>query len=144
MMDKRLNRFDYILKTIPKEDQIVSHSTGEYCIISWGSPKGPIIDALEILKKENHNVGFIQIKLLHPFPTEYLKDLLKDTKTLIDVEANHTGQLGALIRQNLTRDFDYYILKYTGRAMTSTEIYDSVKKSLENKAEKREILTHGA
>ena len=144
MMDKRLGRFDYILKNIPKEDQIVSHSSGEYCIISWGSPKGPIIDALEMLKKENHNVGFIQIKLMHPFPTEYLKDLLKDSKTLIDVEANHTGQLGALIRQNLTRDFDYYILKYTGRAMTSTEIYESVKKILENKAQKREILTHGA
>jgi len=96
------------------------------------------------VKKENHNVGFIQIKLLHPFPTEYLKEPLKDTKTLIDVEANHTGQLGALIRQNLTRDFDYYILKYTGRAMTSTEIYNSIKKILENKAEKREILTHGA
>ncbi len=144
MMDKRLSRFDYILKNIPKEDQIVSHSTGEYCIISWGSPKGPIIDAIEMLKKENHNVGFIQIKLMHPFPTEHLKDLLKDTKTLIDVEANHTGQLGALIRQNLTRDFDYYILKYTGRAMTSTEIYESVKKILENKAQKREILTHGA
>ncbi len=81
---------------------------------------------------------------MHPFPTQYLKELLQDTKTLIDVEANHTGQLGALIRQNLTRDFDYYILKYTGRSMTSTEIYDCVKKILENKAQKREILTHGA
>ena len=28
--------------------------------------------------------------------------------------------------------------------LTSTEIYDRVKKILENKAQKREILTHGA
>jgi len=28
--------------------------------------------------------------------------------------------------------------------MTSTEIYDSLKKIVENKAEKREILSHGA
>ena len=34
------------------------------------------------------------------------------------------------------RDVDYYILKYTGRGMTSTEIYDSLKKIVENKAEK--------
>jgi len=97
-----------------------------------------------MLKKENINVGFIQIKLLHPFPTEYVKSLLKDVKTIIDVEANHTGQLGTLFKQNLGRDVDYFILKYTGRSMTSTEIYDSLKKILGNKAKKREILTHGA
>ena len=42
------------------------------------------------------------------------------------------------------RDVDYFILKFTGRGMTSTEIYDSLKKIIENKAKKREVLTHGA
>jgi len=144
MMDKRLSRFDIILNQIPKEDQVVSFGTADHCIISWGSAKGPIIDAIDMLKKENINVGFIQIKLLHPFPTEYVKSLLKDVKTIIDVEANHTGQLGSLFKQNLGKDVDYFILKYTGRSMTSTEIYDSLKKILGNKAKKREILTHGA
>jgi 2-oxoglutarate ferredoxin oxidoreductase subunit alpha len=144
MMDKRLSRFDLILNQIPKEDQVVSFGMADHCIISWGSTKGPIIDAIDMLKKENINVGFIQIKLLHPFPTEYVKSLLKNVKTIIDVEANHTGQLGTLFKQNLGKDVDYFILKYTGRSMTSTEIYDSLKKILGNKAKKREILTHGA
>ena len=144
MMDKRLTRFDLILKQIPKEDQVVSFGMAEHCIISWGSAKGPILDALDMLKKENINIGFIQLKLLHPFPTKYVKELLKDVKTIIDVEANYTGQLGTLFKQNLGRDVDYFILKYTGRSMNSTEVYDSLKKILVNKAEKREILTHGA
>ncbi|MEX0639791.1 MAG: 2-oxoacid:ferredoxin oxidoreductase subunit alpha [Nitrosopumilaceae archaeon] len=144
MMDKRLSRFDLILNQIPKEDQVVSFGMADHCIISWGSAKGPIVDAIDMLKKENINVGFIQIKLLHPFPTEYVKSLLKDVKTIIDIEANHTGQLGTLFKQNLGKDVDYFILKYTGRSMTSTEIYDSLKKILGNKAKKREILTHGA
>ena len=144
MMDKRLSRFDLILNQIPKEDQAVSFGMADHCIISWGSTKGPILDSIDMLKKENINVGFIQIKLLHPFPTEYVKSLLKDVKTIIDVEANHTGQLGTLFKQNLGKDVDYFILKYTGRSMTSTEIYDSLKKILGNKAKKREILTHGA
>jgi 2-oxoglutarate ferredoxin oxidoreductase subunit alpha len=42
------------------------------------------------------------------------------------------------------RDIDYFILKYTGRAMTCTEVYDSLKKIVENKADKREVLMHGA
>ena len=144
MMDKRLSRLEYILKNIPQEDQVVSYGVNEHCIISWGSTKGPILDAIEMLKKENLNVGFLQLKLLHPFPSELVKSLLKDAKTIIDVEANHTGQLGSLFKQNTGKDVDYYILKYTGRAMTSTEIYDSLKKILENKADKREVLTHGA
>ncbi len=144
MMDKRLSRFDLILDQIPKEDQVISYGRGDYWIISWGSTKGPILDAIDMLKHENINIGFIELKLLQPFPTDYVKSLLVDAKTIIDVEANHTGQLGSLFKQNLGRDVDYFILKYTGRAMTSTEVYNSLKKILENKAEKREILTHGA
>jgi 2-oxoglutarate/2-oxoacid ferredoxin oxidoreductase subunit alpha len=144
MMDKRMSRFDLILEQIPKEDQAISYGNGEHCIISWGSAKGPILDAIEMLKKEGINVGFIEMKLLHPFPKDYVKSLIGDAKTIIDVEANHTGQLGTLFKQNLGRDVDYFILKYTGRAMTSTEVYTALKKILENKAEKREILTHGA
>ncbi len=144
MMDKRLSRLDLILKQIPREDQVVSFGMAEHCIISWGSAKGPILDAIDKLKQENINVGFIQLKLMHPFPTEYVKELLKDVKIIIDVEANHTGQLGTLFKQNLGIDVDYFILKYTGRSMNSTEVYDALKKIIQNKAEKREILTHGA
>ena len=144
MMDKRMSRLELIVKKIPKEEQIASFGVSDFTIISWGSPKGPIIDAMEMLKKENINVGFIQFKLLHPFPLEYAKSLLKDAKTIIDVESNYIGQLGQLFKQNLGRDVDYFILKYSGRGMTSTEIYDSLKKIIENTANKREVLTHGA
>lgn len=144
MMDKRLSKLPYILKTVPDEEQAVSFGSGETCVVSWGSAKGPILDAIQMLKNENISVGFIQIKLLHPFPKDYVGFLLKDVKTIIDVEANHTGQLGELIKQNLQRSPDYYILKYTGRTMTSTEIYDSIKSIIENKAQKRQVLTHGA
>ena len=144
MMDKRLQRFTQILENIPKDEQILSHSTGEICVISWGSTKGPIIDAIEMLKNEGIDIGFVQIKLLHPFPKETLETLLKDCKTLINIEANQTAQLGSLIRQNLLKEPDYYVLKYTGRAMTCNEIYNSLKKIVTNKAEKREVLTYGA
>ncbi|KAG2472692.1 MAG: 2:oxoacid-ferredoxin oxidoreductase, fused alpha and gamma subunit [Nitrosopumilales archaeon] len=144
MMDKRMSRLELIVKKIPKQEQITSFGVSDFTIISWGSPKGPIIDAMEMLKKENINVGFVQFKLLHPFPSEYAKSLLKDAKTIIDIESNYIGQLGQLFKQNLGRDVDYFILKYSGRGMTSTEIYDSLKKIIENTANKREVLIHGA
>jgi len=144
MMDKRMSRLDLILKQVPEDEKIVSFSIHDYTIISWGSTKGPILDALEMLKKEGIDIGFVQIKLLHPFPAENVKSLLANVKTIIDIEANHSGQLGKIFQQNVTREIDYFILKYTGRGMTSTEIYDSLKKIIENKANKREVLEHGA
>jgi 2-oxoglutarate ferredoxin oxidoreductase subunit alpha len=144
MMDKRMSRLDLILKKIPDSEQAVSFGVEDYTIISWGSAKGPIIDALEMLKKEGISIGYVQLKLLHPFPTDYVNFLLKDAKTLIDIEANYSAQLGKLFTQNIKRDIDYFILKYTGRVMTSTEIYDSLKKIIQNKANKREVLMHGA
>ena len=144
MMDKRMSRLELILKEIPDDEQAKSFGVEEHTIISWGSAKGPILDALEMLKKEGISIGFVQLKLLHPFPGDYVTSLLKDAKTIIDIEANHSGQLGKLFKQNTSRDIDYFILKYNGRAMTSTEVYDSLKKIIENKANKREVLMHGA
>lgn len=144
MMDKRMSRLDLVIKRIPDDEQVVSFGVHDYTIISWGSTKGPILDAISMLKKEGIDVGFIQIKLIHPFPSDYVKSLLKDTKTIIDIEANHSGQLGKIFKQNISREIDYFILKYTGRGMTSTEIYDSLKKIVENKANKREVLSHGS
>src|SRR3989338_2055633 len=144
MMDKRMSRLDLVTKRIPDDEQVVSFGVHDYTIISWGSTKGPILDAISILKKEGIDIGFIQIKLIHPFPSNYVKSLLKNAKTIIDIEANHSGQLGKIFKQNVLREIDYFILKYTGRGMTSTEIYDSLKKIVENKANKREVLSHGA
>jgi 2-oxoglutarate ferredoxin oxidoreductase subunit alpha len=143
-MDKRQSRLDYILEKIPESEQIVQHSEGDFCIVSWGSTQGPILDAIEMLKNDGIDIGFIEIKLLYPFPKEVLKKYLSNSKTIINVEANYNGQLGSLIRQNLEKDPDYYILKFTGRPMTCTELYDTLKKITNNNAQKREVLTYGA
>jgi 2-oxoglutarate ferredoxin oxidoreductase subunit alpha len=143
-MDKRYAKLSFLLKNIPVGEQVVSFRISDTCIVSWGSPKGPILDALEILDQENIKIGFIQLKLLAPFPTDYIKSLLKDVKTIIDIEANQTAQLGQILKQNIERGPDYYILKYTGRPMTSTEIYESLKNIIEKKAQKRQVLKHGA
>jgi len=143
MMDKRQTKVEQMLSLIPKDDQAVAYGKLDICIVSWGSPKGPILDAIEMHRNEGHEIGFIDIKLLHPFPTNHIKSMLKDSSVIIDIEANMTGQLASLIRENLLRDPDYYVLKYTGRPMTCIEIFDSLKKILEKKSEKKQVLTYG-
>ena len=69
MMDKRMSRLDLILKTIPPSEQVsLLAAVQKYTVVSWGSTKGPIIDALKMLKRDTGiDIGFIQVKLLHPF-----------------------------------------------------------------------------
>jgi 2-oxoglutarate ferredoxin oxidoreductase subunit alpha len=142
-MDKRAHKMEIALERIPKEDQAINYGVSDFCILSWGSTKGPILDAIEMLNKEGYKVGFIQIKLLHPFPTKYVQSLLTGVKKIIDIEANQSGQMGSLLNEYLDRKVDYYILKYTGRPMTCNELYDSIKKIIDNKAEKKQVLTYG-
>ena len=109
-----------------------------------GSTKGPILDALEMLESEGVSVGFVQVKMLHPFPAEYVAELLKDAKVIIDVESNQTAQMGKIFAQNATRDIDHYILKYTGRAMTCDELRDTIMDIIKGSADVRTVLTYGA
>ena len=144
MMDKRLSRMKLIHERVPNREQAVLHASGKYTVVSWGSTKGPILDALRLLKSQGVNVGFLQIKMLHPFPTEYVTRLLKGSSVIIDVESNQTGQLGMIIKQNMGIEINHYILKYTGRAMTCIEIRDALMDIINGSAPSRLVLTHGA
>jgi len=73
MMDKRQTKVEQMLSLIPKDDQAVAYGKLDICIVSWGSPKGPILDAIEMHRNEGHEIGFIDIKLLHPFPMKHFR-----------------------------------------------------------------------
>lgn len=144
MMDKRLSRMDVVLERVPEEEQAVCHRTGEYTIVSWGSTKGPILDALEMLESEGVSVGFIQVKMLHPFPAKHVERLLEGARVIIDVESNQTGQMGKLFSQSIFRRIDHYILKYTGRGMTCDELHDAISDIIRGGAPHRTVLMHGS
>jgi 2-oxoglutarate ferredoxin oxidoreductase subunit alpha len=151
MMDKRMGKLDVALKEISDEDKAISYgqddptgNSGGITIISWGSTKGAILDAVDRLIAEGKKIKFIQIRLLHPFPVELVEKMLKNTKVLVDIEMNYTSQLALLIKQNLKCEINYKIVKYNGRPMSSSEIYNALMNIIINgKAPRRIILDHG-
>lgn len=146
MMDKRMRKLDLALEKINQDDMAMCYdfdSDGKNVVISWGSTKGAILEALEKLSEEGNKMKFIQIRLLHPFPTETVKKFLKDTKLIIDVEMNYTSQLGSLVQQNTGREIDYKIVKYNGRPMSTTEIYIALNAILSGNNERRIVLDGG-
>jgi 2-oxoglutarate/2-oxoacid ferredoxin oxidoreductase subunit alpha len=146
MMDKRLGKMELIQKETPQElkANFFGDKDSENVVVSWGSPKGAIIEAIMQLKEEGYSCGFIQIRMVHPLPATYLKEALQNKKRVIDVEDNYDAQLGGVITQYALVKPNYYILKYTGRPMTTTEVYGALKNILTNQAAQRQVLTNGA
>ena len=146
MMNKRMKKLDLALEKIAEDDKAVCYdfdSNSNGVVVSWGSTKGAILEALEKLSEEGKKLRFIQIRLLHPFPTETVKKFLMDTKLVIDVEMNYSSQLGSLVQQNTGREIDYRIVKYNGRPISSTEIYIALKTILSGNNERRIVLDGG-
>jgi len=147
MMDKRMNKLDIALEEIPNEDKAIAFGNNEdqdvLSVLSWGSTKGSILDALNQLNREGEKMRFIQLRLLHPFPASLLETLIRGSKILVDIEMNYSAQLASMIEQCLKRKIDYTVVKYNGRPMSSSEIYNALKLIISGNAPRRQVLENG-
>jgi len=145
MMEKRMKKLELVEKEVPAEEKMnfYGDKNAENVVISWGSPKGAIIESIGVLKNEGLSIGFLQMRMLHPLPVEEVKKALKGKKRIIDVEDNYTGQLGGIIKEKTGFSPTHYVLKYTGRPTSATEIYDALKAVLRGKADERTVLMFG-
>ncbi len=146
MVEKRMKKLELVQKEVPIDDKLKLYgdTSSENIVISWGSPKGAIIESMDMLKQEGFKIGFLQVRLIHPFPTEEVKKVLEGKKRIIDVENNFLGQLDSVAKEATGIPANYHVLKYTGRPMTTTEVYNALKAILTDKAKKREVLTFGS
>ena len=108
------------------ELEIYGNRQADIGIVSWGSNKGPILEALKLLGK--NQPAFLNLPLVWPFPEKQFKDFIKNKKTLINIECNSTSQLGQIIRQATGIKIDNNLCKFDGRPFYPEEIVDFIKK----------------
>ena len=134
MMDKRLRKLQTIAREFEEREVETTKFYGpeeaQATIISWGSTKGPIREAMKILAPEGIAVNFLQILYLHPFPKAKAEKALEKAKKTIVVEQNKTSQLSSLIREHLLRKPDHKILKYDGRPFSPEHLSERIKEAL--------------
>lgn len=121
-MNKRMSK----LKTCADADmpapQLFGPKEADLTIVSWGSNKGSIIEALRSLK----SVNYLHITWMNPFPAEAVKEILSRSKYIVDVEANYSGQLAGLIREKTGIAITDKLLKYDGRPFYPEEIIEKI------------------
>lgn len=145
MYEKRIKKLFTADKEIPEEDRvkIYGNTSSNIAILTWGSPKGAILDAMEELESEGIKPMLVQIRMFNPFPKNLMKKLLGDKEIIIDVEGNYFGQAGQVLKLNTGIEPTNYILKWNGRPMMRDEVKEGIKAVIQ-KGEKRVVLHGGA
>lgn len=107
--------------------KVYGGQSADTAIVFWGSTKGAMLEAQKQFKRP---VKLVQIVWMEPFDAERVKQELSGMRTIIDVEANHTAQLAALIREKTSVEIQNKVLRYDARPFTPTELADEVNKFL--------------
>jgi 2-oxoglutarate ferredoxin oxidoreductase subunit alpha len=146
MMEKRLRKLNQIEQELSfgEKLEVCGDDSAELILLTWGSSKGAVWDAVERLQNENIKLRGIQFRLLMPFPKKELLTLFNPEQTLIVAECNYTGQLNKLLRENTGYNSDHLILKYNGRAMSGEALANALRKIANGEQDRREhrIVLH--
>jgi len=146
MVEKRMKKLNLVEKEIPLEEKVNFYGDkySKNLVLSWGSPKGPILESIDMLKGEGISLGFVQARMLQPLPRGFFANLFRTAEKIIDVENNYLGQLGGVVKQETGIAPNFYVLKYNGRPISTTELYHALKNILTGQAQERQVLTYGS
>ena len=126
MVDKRLRKISSLIKEI-SPPKIYPNTTADIYIVSWGSTLETVKEAVNILRQEGKNIGYIHFSEVYPLRDDVIpREILKNSK-LIGVENNATGQFAKLLKMEIGLGINNKILKYDGRPFNSHELVDKIK-----------------
>lgn len=146
MMEKRMRKLELVDREIPLEDKcnLFRKAGSKVIVFSWGSTKGPILDAIDGLSEAGIAVDFLQVRLINPLPCNYVLDVLQDYESRVAVEMNYSGQLAGIVREQTGITTTHRVLKYNGRPMSRDELELALERVARGEAQRREVLTGGA
>lgn len=124
MAKKRLSKMNGMRKEM-SPPQLV-HEKSKTLLVCWGSTKGAVMEAVEILRSQKKDVGCLIFSDIWPFPTDHAIAALKTRKKFFMIELNQTAQLGQLIREQTGLSYSDAILKFDGRPIYPDEIVKRV------------------
>jgi 2-oxoglutarate ferredoxin oxidoreductase subunit alpha len=142
MMEKRARKLQQAARDIPASEklEIFGDSKASLTVLTWGSSKGAVLDALQRLKEEGISARAVQLRLLWPFPAGELQTILATAAPLVVLECNFSGQMNELLRQQSGRGCDHLVLKYSGRPVSGEALYRALRQIHAGQGEARIVM----
>lgn len=99
-MDKRMRKIENLIIPEPVEGT-VTYDDADILYLGFISTKGAIQEGTSRLEQQGHQINHLQIRQLHPFPTEVIQDAVDKAQKVVVVEHNYQGQLANIIKMNV-------------------------------------------
>ena len=103
---------------------------GEAVLVGFGSTKGVIAEAREILARDGVSVAAVHLRQVWPFPTGAIEGILSRYATALTVENNRRGQLARLIRRETGRQVAGTVSRCDGLPFTPEALAREVKERI--------------
>ena len=140
MMEKRMRKVAGIEAAVPPP-ALSGPTNADVTLIGWGSTRGVIEEACELLQEEGISANQLQIRWLVPLHGEAILEILKDARHTIIVENNYSGQFARYLRSETSFVPDGHIRKYDGEPFMPHHIVEAVKDQLAGNT-KLSVPTH--
>jgi 2-oxoglutarate ferredoxin oxidoreductase subunit alpha len=134
MMEKRMRKVAGIEAAVPPPT-LEGPRDADITLIGWGSTKGVIEEACEILNDVGISANQLQIRWLVPLHGDAILEVLKHSRHTIIVENNYTGQFARYLRSETGFAPDGHIRKYDGEPFMPHHIVEAVKEQLAGKTQ---------
>jgi 2-oxoglutarate ferredoxin oxidoreductase subunit alpha len=125
---------------VPAPQLLGPHNT-DVTLIGWGSTKGVIEEACEILNEQGISANQLPIRWLVPLKGDAILEILKGCRHTIIVENNYSGQFARYLRSETSFVPNGHIRKYDGEPFMPHHIVEGVKEQLAGKI-KLSVPTH--
>ena len=129
MMEKRMRKVAGIEASVPPPE-LWGPRDAEVTLIGWGSTKGVIEEACEILNEQGISANQLQIRWLVPLHGDAILEVLRDSRHTIIVENNYSGQFARYLRSETSFVANGHIRKYDGEPFMPHHIVEGVKEQL--------------
>jgi len=113
--------------------KLVGPRNADVTLIGWGSTKGVLEEAIELLADEGISANHLQIRWMVPLHGDAILNELHGAKHTIMVENNYSGQFARYLRGETSFVADGHIRKYDGEPFMPHHIVEAVKEQLAGK-----------
>ncbi|PYS13827.1 MAG: 2-oxoacid:acceptor oxidoreductase subunit alpha [Acidobacteria bacterium] len=138
MMEKRQRKISGIEAAV-ELPVLIGPPAADVTLVGWGSTKGVIREAAEMLNEEGISTNQLQIRWLVPLHGETILNILKSSKYTIIVENNYSGQFARYLRSETSYVPNGYIRKYDGEPFMPHHIVEAVKEQLARKTHETQL-----
>jgi 2-oxoglutarate/2-oxoacid ferredoxin oxidoreductase subunit alpha len=127
MHEKRMRKMNGVLPLI-EPPALFGPPEADVTLVGWGSTEGVIREALSKLRDEENIVANnLQVRWLVPLHADAILNVLNNSKRVIIVENNYSGQFARYLRSETSFEADGHIRKYDGEPFMPHHIVDGVK-----------------